>query len=223
VASPGLSPIEYRTLNAVVTDRLRAAILSGHLPPGTALNQRDIADQLSVSRMPVRAAFRTLELEGLIRGLPRRKAVVVALQPEDVADIFDILAALEARAAERALPAIGQDDARRLRDLHDALRAAPDDAPRLVDLDLELHMAIYQRGGSRHTLLIQTHRNTVRPYLVGTGFVVRRRRAAESEHERILAAVEAHDAPALAAAVSAHAHAEGRDLVELLRGMARPS
>src|SRR5919197_5661770 len=124
VASPGLSPIEYRTLNAVVTDRLRAAILSGHLPPGTALNQRDIADQLSVSRMPVRAAFRTLELEGLIRGMPRRKAIVVALQPEDVADIFDILAALEARAAERALPAIDDEAIAHLRDLVAERRAA---------------------------------------------------------------------------------------------------
>src|ERR1051325_10658381 len=100
LASSSLVPIEYRTLNDLVTDRLRTAILSGQLPPGTALNQRDIADQLSVSRMPVREAFRTLELEGLIRGLPRRKAVVVALQPEDVADIFDILATLEGRAAE---------------------------------------------------------------------------------------------------------------------------
>src|ERR1041384_4953594 len=110
-----LAPITYRTLNDIVTDQLRDAILTGQFPPGTTLNQRDIADQLSVSRMPVREAFRALELEGLIRGLPRRKAVVVTLQPEDVADIFDILATLERRAAERAVPAI---DASELAELH---------------------------------------------------------------------------------------------------------
>ena len=97
-----LAPITYRTLNDIVTDQLRDAILCGQFPPGATLNQRDIADHLSVSRMPVREAFRALELEGLIRGLPRRKAVVVTLQPGDIDDIYDILATLERRAAEKA-------------------------------------------------------------------------------------------------------------------------
>ena len=90
------------TLNARVTDRLRTAILDGRIAPGSALNQRDIAEQLSVSRMPVREAFRALEIEGLIRALPRRKAIVVELSPDEIADVYDVLATLEARAAERA-------------------------------------------------------------------------------------------------------------------------
>jgi DNA-binding GntR family transcriptional regulator len=65
---PVLALIGYQTLNDIVTMQLRAANLSGRLAPGTALTQRDIADQLSVSRMPVREAFRTLELEHLPRG-----------------------------------------------------------------------------------------------------------------------------------------------------------
>ena len=120
-----LAPITYRTLNDIVTDQLREAILSGQFPPGTTLNQRDIADQLSVSRMPVREAFRALELEGLIRGLPRRKAVVVTLQPEDVADIFDILATLEARAAEKAMPYHDESTIAALRKLLGDLRTCP--------------------------------------------------------------------------------------------------
>jgi DNA-binding GntR family transcriptional regulator len=169
--------------------------------------------------MPVREAFRTLELEGLIRGLPRRKAVVVALQLEDVADIFDILATLEGRAAERAAPAIDDEALRELGALRDRRRACPDDPVRLLDLDLDFHVAIYQRGGSRHSLLIQTHRNTVRPYILSTGFVLARRRAVEAEHDRILSALEAGDAPAAVAEIVAHAQAEGRDLVEHLDGL----
>src|SRR5215208_3681710 len=128
-----LAPITYRTLNDIVTDQLRDAILSGEFPPGTTLNQRDIADQLSVSRMPVREAFRALELEGLIRGLPRRKAVVVTLQPEGVADIYDVLATLEARAAEKATPLHDAASLAHLRDLLDQIGQWPDDAAGLLD------------------------------------------------------------------------------------------
>jgi DNA-binding GntR family transcriptional regulator len=209
-----LAPIEYRTLNDIVTDQLREAILSGQFPPGTALNQRDIADQLRVSRMPVREAFRALELEGLIRGLPRRKAVVVTLQPEDIADIYDILATLEARAAEKATPLHTDATLARLRELLDELRGCPDDATRLLDLDGEIHSMIYQPPGSRIRLVIQTHRNAVRPYMISTGVVTECRRLAEAEHERMVAALEARDPPAVARETAAHLRAEGRRLFE---------
>jgi DNA-binding GntR family transcriptional regulator len=217
LATPRLAPIEYRTLNDIVSDQLRTAILSGQLPPGTALNQRDIADQLSVSRMPVREAFRVLEIEGLIRGLPRRKAVVVALQPEDAADIFDILATLEARGAERAAATVDDRAVARLRELDAELRACPDDPSRLLDLDLELHVGVYLAPSSRLRLLIQTHRNAVRPFMASTGLAVERRRLADAEHAAIVAALAARDAAAAGEAVAAHVHAEGRALVDRLR------
>jgi DNA-binding GntR family transcriptional regulator len=202
-----------------VTEQLREAILSGQFPPGTTLNQRDIADQLSVSRMPVREAFRALELEGLIRGLPRRKAVVVTLQPEDIADIYDILATLEARAAEKATPLHDETTVAQLRRLLDELRACPDDPARLLDLDFELHLGIYQPPGSRIRLVIQTHRNAVRPHLIATGVAAGRRHQAEAEHERIVGALEARDASAVARETAAHLRAEGRYLVEQLQAL----
>src|SRR5688572_23096024 len=116
--------------------------------------------------MPVREAFRVLELEGLIHGLPRRKAVVVALQPEDATDIFDILATLEARGAERAAASLDERGVARLRELLVEEKACPDDAARLLDIDLELHAGVYLSPTSRLRLLIQTHRNAVRPYMV---------------------------------------------------------
>src|SRR5215207_5545698 len=210
-----LAPITYRTLNDIVTDQLRDAILTGQFPPGMTLNQRDIADQLSVSRMPVREAFRALELEGLIRGLPRRKAVVVTLQPEDIADIYDILVTLEARAAEKATPYHDEATIAQLRRLMGDIQACPDDdVTRLLDLDFELHLGIYQPPGSRIRLVIQTHRNAVRPHLITTGVAVERRQPAEVEHERIVAALESGDPVAVARETAAHLRAEGRDLFE---------
>jgi DNA-binding GntR family transcriptional regulator len=218
-----LAPIAYRTLNDIVTDQLRDAILSGQFPPGTTLNQRDIADQLSVSRMPVREAFRALELEGLIRGMPRRKAVVVTLQPEDIADIYDILATLEGRAAEKATLRHDETTLARFRALLTDLRECPDDAISLLDLDDQLHLGIYHAPGTRSTLVIQTHRNALRTQLISTGLVVERRRVAEAEHERIVAALEARDPAAVARETVAHLLAEGRELVERLGGARQAS
>jgi len=201
-----------------VTEQLRDAILSGQFPPGTTLNQRDIADQLSVSRMPVREAFRALELEGLIRGLPRRKAVVVTLQPEDIADIYDILATLEGRAAEKATPYHDESTIAQVWRLLGDLRACPDDDPtRLLDLDSELHLGIYQPPGSRIRLVIQTHRNAVRPHLIATGVAAERRQQADVEHERIVAALEQRDPASVARETAAHVHSEGRHLFETLQ------
>ncbi|MCC7367017.1 MAG: GntR family transcriptional regulator [Chloroflexi bacterium] len=203
-----------------MTEQLRDAILSGQFPPGATLNQRDIADQLSVSRMPVREAFRALELEGLIRGLPRRKAVVVTLQPEDVADIYDILATLEGRAAERATPLHDTASVERVRTVLADLNASPDDPTRLLDLDDQLHLEIYQAQRTRSTLVIQTHRNALRTQLISTGLVVERRRAAEAEHALIVTALEARDAGEAGRQTVAHLQAEGRELVERLMGHA---
>jgi len=108
---------EYRTLQNIVTDNLRSAILSGQLGPGDRLQHDDIARQFGVSRMPVREALRVLHSEGLVELRPHRGAVVVDLRPEDVAEIFEIRAMLEAQAAELAAPNLTDATIERMRGL----------------------------------------------------------------------------------------------------------
>lgn len=108
---------EYRTLQNIVTDNLRSAILSGQLGPGDRLQHDDIARQFGVSRMPVREALRVLHSEGLVELRPHRGAVVVDLRPEDVAEIFEIRAMLEAQAAELAAPNLTDATVERMRGL----------------------------------------------------------------------------------------------------------
>jgi DNA-binding GntR family transcriptional regulator len=97
--------VEYRTMQRIVTDRVRSAILSGQFGPGERVPQDDLAQQLGVSRMPVREALRILESEGLVELRPHRGAVVVDLLPEDIAEVFEIRAMLEGKAAALAAPA----------------------------------------------------------------------------------------------------------------------
>jgi len=204
------------TLNERVTDQLRSAILEGRIAPGSALNQRDIAEQLSVSRMPVREAFRALEIEGLIRGLPRRKAIVVELGAEDIREIFDIVATLEARAAERAASSLSPEARRDVRNAQAELEEAADDAP-LAQLDFAFHETLYAPS-PRLRSLIKNQRDAVRPYLLAHDIVRRRRRQAEDEHARIVVALNAWDARAAAEATAVHVRAEGAALAAALRG-----
>ena len=102
--------------------------------------------------------------------------------------------------------------------LLDELRTCPDDdTMRLLNLDFELHLGIYQPPGSRIRLVIQTHRNAVRPHTIATGLAAERRRQAEVEHERIIAALEAQDPAAIARETAAHLRSEGRYLFEQLQ------
>src|SRR5438128_11057097 len=104
----GASAIEYRTMQAIVTDHVRSAILGGRYAPGARVPQDELAQQLGVSRMPVREALRVLEMEGLVELRPHRGAIVVDLRPEEIGEIFEIRAMLEGRAAALAAPRLDE-------------------------------------------------------------------------------------------------------------------
>jgi DNA-binding GntR family transcriptional regulator len=80
---------------------LRSAILGGHLPAGGKITEQDVSAALSVSRTPLREAFRRLEAEGLVSPSPSRGVVVRGLTWQDFEDIYEIRAALEPLAASR--------------------------------------------------------------------------------------------------------------------------
>lgn len=85
-----------------VGDELRERIADGRLAAGTRLVERDLADLLNVSRVPVREAIRMLQTEGFVDVQERRGAVVKALSSSDVEDLFDVREAIETMAVRRA-------------------------------------------------------------------------------------------------------------------------
>lgn len=74
---------------------LRQEILSGRIADGDELTQEQVADSLGVSRMPIREAFQTLELEGFLWRLPNRHIMVVGLNKDTLHDNFQMIAAVE--------------------------------------------------------------------------------------------------------------------------------
>ena len=111
------SPIPRQSLAAAVIERLREKILSGELREGEQLRQDAIAAEFQISRIPVREALRHLAAEGLITIVANRGAVVSALSPEEIAELFETRAVLECYMLRQAMPNITEDDLRRAEEI----------------------------------------------------------------------------------------------------------
>src|SRR6476661_4206337 len=96
-------PIQRQTLTGMTLDALRERILRGHYPEGEPLRQDAIAEELGVSRIPVREALRQLEAEGLVTFSPHRGAVVSSLSLAEIDELFELRADIEGDLLRRAI------------------------------------------------------------------------------------------------------------------------
>src|ERR1700740_3393521 len=83
--------ISRLALHDQVASRLRTMLVEGRIPPGAKLNERELSEQLRVSRTPLREAIKLLAAEGLVDLLPNRGAVAVKLTEADVINTFEVL------------------------------------------------------------------------------------------------------------------------------------
>ena len=100
----------YKPLREVVYETLREAIRNGALTPGERLMEIQLAEELGVSRTPVREAIRKLELERFVVMLPRRGTYVANLSLKDINEVFEIRAALDGLAAGLAAERITEEE-----------------------------------------------------------------------------------------------------------------
>lgn len=104
------SAIPRTSLTMAVAERLRDQIIRGEIPEGAQLRQDAIASQYRVSRIPVREALRQLDAEGLIEIVHNRGAIVPALSPEDIEELFSIRALLEPEVLKLSIPHLTEED-----------------------------------------------------------------------------------------------------------------
>ena len=146
-----LRPLDApRSLAEDAADRIREQILAGGFVQGEHLVEARIAEQLNVSRGPVREAFKLLRSEGLLLEEPRRGTFVVSLSADDVREIYSLRAAIEGRAA-RLLA--GKKDAAAIAELQALLAsieaaAKADDVAALYRQDLAFHDAVCRLSGN---------------------------------------------------------------------------
>lgn len=180
-----------------VANYLREHIVMDHFQPGQRLPERTLADDLQVSRTPLREALKILATEGLVEILPNRGAVVAEVSPSDVKEKAFVLSVLEQAAAELACQLATDQDIAELQALHYEMKAAflRRDRQNYFRLNQEIHNRIVAL--SSNASLIEMH-----GYLSRQLYRVRylsnqkseKWTTAMTEHEAIMAALEARDA-----------------------------
>ncbi|MDR1017804.1 MAG: GntR family transcriptional regulator [Lachnospiraceae bacterium] len=101
---------EYLPLRDVVFITLREAILKGELQPGERLMEVKLANQLGVSRTPIREAIRMLQLEGLVLMVPRKGAEVSEISEQNLEDVLEVREALEELSVKLACERMTDED-----------------------------------------------------------------------------------------------------------------
>lgn len=146
-----LRPLQTpRPLAEDAADRIREEILSGGFRPREHLVEARIAQQLNVSRGPVREAFKLLRAEGLLQEEPRRGTFVVSLSSDDVREIYGLRAAIEGRAARMLARAGNGDVLARLDELAADIDAAvkASDGAAVARADLAFHEGLCDLSGN---------------------------------------------------------------------------
>jgi DNA-binding GntR family transcriptional regulator len=143
-------PIARQALPEAAAERLRTLIIEGNLAPGARLNERELSEQLGVSRTPLREAFRMLAADGLLVQLPNRGAQVVALSADDVRHAFEVMASLEGLSGELAAQRVTDQDIELLRAMQAEMETAHArrDLPVYYRVNREIHDRINAIAGN---------------------------------------------------------------------------
>lgn len=178
-----------RTVASQAAEEIRSRILTGEYEAGLPLRQEALANELKISRIPVREALLELEAEGLVRITPHKGAVVAEFSGEEIEELFELRAFLEPRLLAMSAPALTATDFEQL-DLIQEEYSAHMRATNVANwgaLNTRLHLLLYHHAKRPRMqaivsgLLSNSDRYT-RVYLSATGQL----RRAELEHAQII-------------------------------------
>jgi DNA-binding GntR family transcriptional regulator len=186
----------YKPLREVVAETLREAIVNGILKPGERLMEIQLAEELGVSRTPVREAIRKLELEGFVVMIPRRGTYVADLSIKDINEVFEIRTALDVLAAGLAVERITEDELEQLERLLVEIGELieEDDADKIVESDSQFHDILYR--ASRNDRLVGIINNLREQFTrfrsISIQYPGRMQKSVE-EHRRLVEAIASRD------------------------------
>ena len=212
--------ISRLALHDQVASRLRTMLVEGHIEPGAKLNERVMCEHLRVSRTPLREAIKLLAVEGLVDLLPNRGAVAVKLTEADVMHSFEVLAGLEAMAGELAAERATDAERTEIRAMHHEMTASfmRRDLSAYYRLNAAIHTAF--NTAARNPVLSATYARInarVQSLRFRTNQNEKKWQLAMLEHEQMVQALDARDAPALRALLIKHLQHKRDTVLDLLR------
>lgn len=199
--------MEQQSGRARAYEYLRASIMADPNLVGTFINEQQTAQELGLSRTPIREALLLLSAENLVRLLPNRGAFVPALTPEQVHEILVARQMIEPWAARQALKR-GTAPARAMQEALERQRALSPDASSadFIAADREFHAILIQAAGNQVIAQLYSALDA-RHVVIGVAAIERNPASLEvvlSEHQTIVDALASGDEEATVAAIIAH-------------------
>ena len=198
---------EYLPLRDVVFKTLREAILKGDLAPGERLMEIKLANQLGVSRTPIREAIRKLELEGLVVMVPRKGAEVAKITEKDLRDVLEVRASLEELAISLACERITDEKIAELKEALEQFRTVikGKDVTKIAQMDVALHDVIFEATqNARLVQMVNNLREQMYRYRLEYLKDFSTHSRLDEEHVKIFEAVSARDIERATALIREH-------------------
>lgn len=209
-------PIARSSLRDDIVASLRVAILNGTLAAGERVFETKIAEQMCVSRVPVREALTLLEQEGLIERLPDRGTFVTKLSNVQLSEFYTLRAAIEEFAMALAMECHTEEDIDRLNAQLDEMRiaVANGEKARVFEADIGFHQLIAE--ASHHALLVHFWKQIAgllrAQYVTLLPVIYPMREDVVGRHQRLLDVMLGGDVEFARAAIRDHVVASGETL-----------
>nr|WP_081655408.1 GntR family transcriptional regulator [Amycolatopsis orientalis] len=181
-------------------ERIRHAIIDGSLPPGTPLRDADLAEQLGLSRAPVRQALLRLAEDRLVVSKPQSYTRVAEFDADDVRDAVRLVRALHELVVREALPRLGKPQIAAMREANQRFRAAvaAGDVGKAIEADDELHDIPVRACGNRAVAATLDRYTPLLRRLEYARFSSLPAHRSVTRHDELIAALEAGDEAAAA-------------------------
>lgn len=215
-----IAPSIHKTRTQVVVEVLRERILSGDIKPGKPLRQSTLAEELHVSRIPVREALLQLEAEGLVKFEAHKGATTAKLSSSQIRELFDLRVLLESDLLAKSIVNMTSDDIENSRAM---LKILEDSTTQTnssnvwSDLHTKFHASLYAAADRPNTMEIIQNLNSnsdryVRLHLSTIGDIPR----AKEQHQELLKLCELKDVEAACQLLKDHILGSAQDLIDLV-------
>ncbi len=214
-------------LREQVLEVMRNAILDFRYKPGQRLIERELIEEIGVSRTTIREALRELDAEGLVTTVPQKGVIVVVPTPEDAAELYEVRAVLEALAARKFVERATDEE---VADLKVAVERFAD----VVEADADIRDVLAAKDGIYDVLLEGARNKASRNILNGLQARVRMLRAASlsvpgrsadavKEMRQLVEAIEARDAEEAARLCVGHLDQASKNGVQAISTFTAPT
>ena len=213
--------------NEIIRADLTERILKGELRPGSRLDEQGIADRYKVSRTPVREILQLLAAAGLAEIKPRRGAFVKLLTHQEIMDLFEAMAELEAVCAKHAAGRMSLIELSHLEHLvnEGALLSQKVEGDAYAALNLKFHQCIFEGAHNASLMeMAQILRLRTSPYRnaqfsQNRGNEAKRMASSQKEHEELLAALQARDSKQAYELMSRHITSSSVNIAQMVQSL----